>query len=199
MVRVKRGEMQGTSLGSRAPVPSGLPENECGLALVLALVMLALLTILGAWAVGTASTDLTIAGNFRNTQNAFYSADAALAYAASPDTLTSAHLYILATGSTAVWSSVISINTITANIQVNYLGSGPLPAGSKYEGDRDVHGNPKYHGLNFVVNTEGKAANNAAVAVEAAVVQVVEIGCNGICISNVTAGEQVITLYWRQR
>ena len=96
MVRVKRGEMQGKSSRDKAPVAAGIPENERGMALVLALVMLVLLTILGAWAIGTASTDLTIAGNFRNTQNAFYSADAALAYAANPDTLTTAYLYTVA-------------------------------------------------------------------------------------------------------
>jgi hypothetical protein len=54
------------------------------------------------------------------------------------------------------------------------------------------------------VNTEGNAANNAAVAVEAAVVQVVEegviFGCDGdICTSDTTAGGRVFTLYWRQR
>lgn len=204
MVRVKRGEMQGTLSRGKASVAAAIPENERGLVLVLALVMLALLTILGAWAIGTASTDLTIAGNFRNTQNAFYSADAALAYATNPDTLTTAYLYTVATGSTAVWSQVISIGTVTANINVNYLGSGPLPSGSIYDGDLDVNGNPRFHGRYFAVNTEGNAANNAAVTVEAAVVQVVEenviVGCgSGICTSDTTAGGRVFPLYWRLR
>lgn len=204
MVRVKRGEMQGKSSRDKASVAAGISENERGLALVLALVMLALLTILGVWAIGTASTNLKIAGNFRSTQNAFYAADAALAYAANPDVLSKVYLYSLATGSTAEWSQVISIGTTTANIKVDYLGSGPLPAGSIYDGDLDVNGNPRFHGRYFVVNTEGNAANNAEVAVEAAVVQVVEenviVGCGGgICTSNATAGEQVFTLYWRQR
>jgi hypothetical protein len=68
---------------------------------------------------------------------------------------------------------VISIGTFTANATVEFLGSGPLPAGSIYDGDLDVNGNPKFHGLYFAVNTEGKAANNADVAVESSVVQVV--------------------------
>jgi hypothetical protein len=202
MVRVKRGERQAKSSRDKAPVVAGILENERGMALVLALVMLVLLTILGVWAIDTASTDLTIAANFRNTQNAFYSADAALAYATNPDTLTTAYLYTVATGSTAAWSQVISIGTVTANIKVNYLGSGPLPAGSIYADDLDVNGNPRFHGLYFAVNTEGNAANNAVVAVEAAVVQVVEedvIVGSGICTSDTTAGGRVFTLYWRER
>lgn len=173
MVRIKRREMQGKAPRGKTPVPSGRAGNERGMALVLALVMLALLTILGAWALGTSSTDLKIAGNSRNAQNAFYSADAALACGVNPETLTTAYLFTLATGSTAKWSQVISIDTFTANMTVDYLGSGPLPAGSIYDGDLDVNGHPRFHGLYFVVNTEGKAANNAAVAVESGVVQVV--------------------------
>jgi hypothetical protein len=204
MVRVTRGEMQGMSSRDKAPVAAGIPENERGMALVLALVMLSLLTILGVWAIGTASSDLSIAGNFRNTQNAFYSADAALAYAVNPDTLTKAYLYTVATGTTAVWSQVISIGTATANIKVNYLGSGPLPAGSLCDGDLDVNGNPRFHGLYFAVNTEGNAANNAVAEVEAAVVQAVEedvsVGYSGgIGTSDATAGGRVFLLYWRQR
>jgi|GEM_PF-2717240 len=204
MVRVKRGEMQGMSSRDQAPGAAGIPENERGMALLLALVMLALLTILGVWAIGTASSDLSIAGNFRNAQNAFYSADAAFAYAANPETLTKAYVYTVATGSTAVWSQVISIGTVTANIKVNYLGSGPLPAGSICDGDLDVNGNPRFHGLYFVVNTEGNAANNAVAAVEAAVVQAVEedviVGYSGgIGTSDATAGGRVFLLYWRQQ
>ncbi len=204
MVRVKRGEMRGKSLRDKVPVAAGILCKERGMVLVLALVMLALLTILGAWAVGTASTDLTIAGNFRSTQNAFYAADAALACAANPDTLTAAYLYIVATGGTAEWSQVVSIGTVTANIKVDFLGSGPLPPGSRYYGELDVNGNPRFHGLYFAVNAECNAANNAVAAVEAAVVQVVEEGVNagcggGICASNATADERVSTLYWRQR
>jgi hypothetical protein len=196
--------MHGMSSRANALVAAGISENERGVALVLALVMLALLTILGVWAIDTASSDLAIAGNFRNTQNAFYSADAALAYAANPDTLTKAYLYTVATGSTAEWSEVISIGTVTAKIKVNYLGSGPLPTGSIYGDDLDVNGNPRFHGLYFAVNTDGNAANNAVAAVEAAVVQVVEddsiVGYGGgIGTSDTTAGGRVLLLYWRQR
>jgi hypothetical protein len=171
MARVKREETQGNESCGKAPVPARLAGNERGMALILALVMLALLTILGAWALDTSTTDLKIAGNSRNTQNAFYSADAALAYATNPATLTQAYLDTQVTGTTK--EEVISIGTFTANTAIDFLGAGPLPAGSIYDGDLDMNGKPKFYGLYFAVNTEGKAAKNAAVAVETSVVQVV--------------------------
>lgn len=204
MARVKRGEIQEKLSRVREPASASPERNEGGMALVLALVMLALLTILGAWAIDTSSTDLAIADNYRNTQNAFYSADEALAYAMKPDTLSMAYVYSLATDSTVIWSPVSSIGTGTANIQITYLGSGPLPAGPIYDGDLDVSGDPRFHGLYFAVNIEGKAENNATVVVEAAVVQVAEeqviVGCgDDICTSSTIGGDQVFTLYWRQR
>lgn len=204
MARLQRGEIPGNSSREKMPVGAAILENERGVALFLALGLLALLTILGAWAIGTATTDMKISGNFRNTQNAFYAADAALVYASNPDALTAAYTYTLATGTTAVWSQTISIGADTATINVNYQGSGPLPAGSRYDGDLDENGKPKYHGHYFVVNTEGITVNNTTVALEAAVVQVFEgedgAGCGaGICIPISTAGERVLSLYWRLR
>lgn len=55
-------------------------KNENGIALVMALVMLVLLSILGAYALSTSSTELFIAGNYRNSQVAFYAADAGNEY-----------------------------------------------------------------------------------------------------------------------
>jgi len=173
MVRVKRLETQGQALIGKASVPVGIAGNERGIALILALAMLALLTLLGAWALDVSSTDLKIAGNSRNTQNAFYAADAALGYSTNPTTLTTAYLYIQSNGSTAKWTNPITIGDFNAKTTVAYLGSGPLPAGTVYDADLDVNGNPKFHGLYFNVNTEGKAGNNADVVVESSVVQVV--------------------------
>jgi len=53
-----------------------ISNSEKGIALVLALVMLALLSILGAYALSTSSTEMFIAGNYRNTELAFSTADA---------------------------------------------------------------------------------------------------------------------------
>jgi hypothetical protein len=165
-------EMQGQESETRTPVPASPAGNERGVVLVLALVMLALLAILGAWALDTSSTELKIAGNSRKTQNAFYAAEAALACAVNPNTLSSAYVSTGATGSATKWSQVISIGATTANMTVDYLGSGALPAGSIYDADLDVNGTPRFHGFYFAVNTEGNAGDNAVVAVESVVVQV---------------------------
>ena len=62
-------------------------KNQKGIAMVLALVMLMLLTMLGTFALNTSSTELFIAGNFRNMQQALYAADAGFEYALRGDTI----------------------------------------------------------------------------------------------------------------
>jgi PilX N-terminal len=173
MVGRKRRDMQRQATTDKAPAPVYLAGNESGMVLVVTVVLLALLTILGALALDTSSTDLKIAGNSRNTQDVFYSADAALACAVNPDTLTRAFAYTAATGGSAKLSQVISIGTFTVNTNIVFMGSGPLPVGAIYDGDLDVNGQTRFHGLYFAVTTDGAAAHNAAVAVESAVVQVV--------------------------
>lgn len=50
--------------------------NEEGAALIIVMIMLLLLMILGATLLTSSTTELRIAGNYRNTEDAFYSADA---------------------------------------------------------------------------------------------------------------------------
>jgi len=56
-------------------------RNERGVALILVLIMLVVLSILGATILTSTTTDIRIAGNYRNTQDAFFTADAAIDYA----------------------------------------------------------------------------------------------------------------------
>jgi Tfp pilus assembly protein PilX len=53
-------------------------ENERGMVLIIVLVMLALLTILGATVLTSSTTEIRLAGNIRNQQQAFYIAQGAL-------------------------------------------------------------------------------------------------------------------------
>ena len=57
--------------------------NERGVALIIVLVMLLLLTILGASMLATSTSELRIAGNHRNSLESFYAADAAMEIARS--------------------------------------------------------------------------------------------------------------------
>jgi Tfp pilus assembly protein PilX len=169
--------MERWGTGTNKKQERALSENERGVALILAMVMLVLLTLLGAWALDTSSTDLKIAGNARTTQNAFYNADAALAYYTNTAKLTDAYVTTFQTNSTATsiqtMTNLNSSGSGTTTVNIKYLGSGPLPAGSVYDADMDANGNPKFHGLYFAVLSEGTALNNADAKVESGVVQVV--------------------------
>jgi Tfp pilus assembly protein PilX len=59
--------------------------DERGAALIIVLAMLLLLSILGATMLSSTTSDLKIAGNYRNSTEAFYTADAAVAFAQTYD------------------------------------------------------------------------------------------------------------------
>jgi hypothetical protein len=56
-------------------------DNDRGIALIIVLVMLLLFSILGATMLATSTSELKIAGNYRNSEESFYTAEAALAFA----------------------------------------------------------------------------------------------------------------------
>lgn len=60
-------------------------SNERGAAMIVVLFMLLLLTIIGATLLATSTTDLQIAGNYRNNQKAFYINDYGYEILKSPD------------------------------------------------------------------------------------------------------------------
>jgi type II secretory pathway pseudopilin PulG len=80
MTRVRTDGIEGEA-GLTFRGKQGAARDERGIALVVALVMLALLGILGALALYTSTTELRIAGNYRLSQEAFFVADAAIEYA----------------------------------------------------------------------------------------------------------------------
>jgi hypothetical protein len=55
--------------------------NERGVAIIIVLMMLLLLSIIGASMLATSTSELKIAGNYRNNEEAFYTADAAMEFA----------------------------------------------------------------------------------------------------------------------
>ena len=164
----------------RAPgIPAG-KKSERGVALIVTLVMLVLLTILGTWILNSASTDLHISGNYRNNQQAFFAGDAAINYMTNSNTLTTAYSHMTGTNNTSCIGPDVSciaptliMSTATATGTVEFLRSGPLPIGSIYDSDVDYNGNPKFHGLYFSVQSSSLGMNNAQTVIEAGVVQVV--------------------------
>jgi type IV pilus assembly protein PilX len=117
--------------------PREILGNQRGFALVLALGMLAILSILGAMVLSTSMTEIGISGNYRTSREAFFAAERAIEYAMgnseivkstasvdlnATDTTNSAlnHAVNLTLGST-------QLDPSAANQVVN-LGAGQLPA-----------------------------------------------------------------------
>ncbi len=144
--------------------------NERGMALILALVMLALLGILGTWALDMSSTDLKISGNFRTTQNAFYAADGGVGYTTNRNTLQAVQNFGPGWTSNRVDISSGGSTTASFTTRVPSLLEGPLPqsgaASAIYDADISSGG---WHGLYTAVTSTGTAANNSVVVVEAVV------------------------------
>jgi hypothetical protein len=72
-------------MGTNGYIESGerysVTGNERGVALIIVLMMLLLLSIIGASMLATSTTELKIAGNYRNSEEAFYTADTAMEFA----------------------------------------------------------------------------------------------------------------------
>jgi hypothetical protein len=147
--------------------------------------MLVVLTILGAMVLDTSSTDLKIAGNFRNTQAAFYCADAAVGYASNGNMLMSSFSGTVGLVSGSSWTSpVVSIGPVLSPIctfqaNVVFVKQGALPGGAVYDQDLTLMDSttgkslPRFYGLYFALNTDGRAARNSEVLIQSGVSQVV--------------------------
>jgi len=136
----------------------GIQKNKKGFALVLALVMLALLSILGAYALSTSATELFIAGNYRNNLTAFTTADAGGEFG----------LRAVMTSAPATTSSVNYTRTIgngTANITVTSVISGPMCPG-RSESSTESGGGGFTAGEYYVVHSIGTGPASAQAVVE---------------------------------
>lgn len=102
-------------------------DNQNGIALILAMIMLFLLSLLGAFALSTSTTEISISGNQKRVQEAFYAADAALERAQTDGSIYSS----IGTGSYAATWTIADGNPDTpdnrATVAVNYVTGGNLP------------------------------------------------------------------------
>jgi len=148
-------------------------ENEKGSVTVLAVVMLALLTLLGIAATTTSSIEVQIAGNDLRHKLAFYSAEAATAYVIwSPDlygseNITSGTKHLFPNYSSDPYvpdTSDLSEPTFPApevlnpnqsfNGSVEYTSSGRPPRGSGYEAS-------EYEAHQYIMECVGYSSHNA--------------------------------------
>jgi len=138
---------------------SALCNEQRGMALVLTLTMLAILSVLGAYALSTSNTELGVTSNFRGGRESFMAADRILEYAKGvvvtdePEAtvfLTSGDhpLNIESFGHGAMYTGSGEANEIT------YLTDGSGPAA--YYGKKDAN---DVLGIYFRVSTTGQGSN----------------------------------------
>lgn len=143
-------------------------QNERGVALILVLVMLLLLTIMGATLMTSATTDLQIAGNYRNSQEVFYVSDAAMEYVKTGNLPGGQNLYDkvgIGAGLQQTYSSTITIGTRTARYSVEYVGCGPPPLGKGYGDDTQTNF--------YTIETSGVGTDNTMAETESGIARVV--------------------------
>ena len=145
----------------------GIVNSQHGVALVLAIVMLVLMSILGVFALSTSTTEIGIAGNYRNSQEAFYTADAAIERAQTDSAIYST----IVPGSVESWTNTstwtIGNGTVSANnVSVQYLTNGALPLGTG--SDPEI-----FQAYYFVATANATGPNNSIYNVESQVARVV--------------------------
>ncbi len=146
--------------------------NERGMVLILAIVMLMLLTILGVLSISTSTSELHIAGNDRNNNVAFYTADAANDYGQINESI-----YTAITGTVTSWPvtgngngtskdyNKVSVANQNADVKVQLIGHGQLPPGS---GD-----DPElFQAYSYVVAVSGTGPNKSKVQLESQVARI---------------------------
>jgi len=138
---------------SRAKAVSFNATNERGIALVVVLVMLVIVGLLGAFALNTSTTELHIAGNYRNEQFAYYNADVFQAW--GPNNPGVSNTIIPYTNNTfgpcppsCGTVTAPSTSTGTTKVTVQFLCTSPPPPGMG--ADPDV-----FSALHYLVTVVG--------------------------------------------
>ncbi|MRR53544.1 MAG: hypothetical protein EG822_03395 [Deltaproteobacteria bacterium] len=177
-------------------------KSERGVALVIVLMMLLLLTILGVTMLASSTSELKIAGNYRNNEEAFYAADAALEYG-----MTFGDIYTsIVPGTTLSWpkagegkqldentlqalpsseanTSNLNYNRLTikrpngtdlkADVKVDFIATGNLPVGTGSQEDAGQGQGTGFRANSFAVNVIAYGPNNSRAQLESQVARIV--------------------------
>jgi len=188
---------------AKAPALGELAGNERGIALIVVMVMLLLLSILGATVLTSTTTDLRITGNYKNAGNAFYVAESAMEFAQADSIIYSTLLPSTAIVWPATGEGFVlnddgtlsetrnddypSYNQIkiykdpatktqlegSANIKVNYISTGAVPAGLGTEVDSGLGGGTGFKANFYVVSVIADGPNNSHSEIESHIARVV--------------------------
>ncbi len=177
-------------------------RNDRGVALILVLIMIVLLSILGATVLTSTTSDLHITTNYRNLDDAFFAADAGMEFSEANGIIYSSLLPATATVWPAPSTGVIvnddgtpgtqpntrypDYNRVTvyknaartvkdyAHVKVNYLSTGAVPSGMGTEVDAGLGSGTGFKANFYVVNVIGESpTTNSHVELESHIVRIV--------------------------
>lgn len=151
-----------------------IASNERGIILILTLWMLLLLTILGAFATSTSMTEISIAGNYRNSETALNVADAGITFGQT-DSVTYTNIGTGSCppcdGTNGAGTSPVVIANNTAQVRVEYIVTGAAPAGGGI--DATVG---SFQSNYFAVTSTGTGPNNSQVRIESEIAKLIPGG-----------------------
>jgi Tfp pilus assembly protein PilX len=166
---------------SRWAGPFARLSDQRGIALILALSMLVILSLLGALALSVSTTDVQISGNLKNSQHSFFAAEAAVEYALGNETI------LQSTGTTNLNLGVHPANLSmggtkldpSAVNQVISRGAGELPDSLSSRFGREQFG-----GAYYTISVTGVGANERSqTKIEAEQVRVYQKDDEGLLIT----------------
>jgi Tfp pilus assembly protein PilX len=152
----------------------GIAGDERGMALILVLVMMLLISLLGTVIFTTSTTEVQISRNYRLKESAFYAAERAMEYAQAD----SAIYNVIGDGAVQVNRTTADVtdiemtvdltvanDTSDASASVEYLTGGNPPRNSGV----DV---TQYMAHYYLVNATGTGAGNSSAEIEAVVAEI---------------------------
>jgi hypothetical protein len=169
-------------------------KDESGVALIIVLLMVMLLSILSATMLATSSSELSIAGNYRNNETAFYAAESGVEFGSTFD-----QIYTSLYDTTTTWPApgagkILDANLAptgtsnpnrdfnqialpggaTADVKVEMLGNGKLPPGTGTQEDAGLSPGSGFKAKNYVVTVIGHGNNNSQSQIETQVARIVQ-------------------------
>jgi len=148
----------------------GMRRCERGSALIIAIMLLAIMSILGTILMSTSTTEIQLSGNYRNSQESFYTADRAIEYSMQSASDTSGVVDLYNDQNTAIATSplhrdliglgqsALEPSTYAATDDRNsvvYIASGAPPIGSGSDASL-------FKARNYAVDTVGVFPVNSA-------------------------------------
>lgn len=174
------------TVASRRGGPFARLSDQRGIALILALSMLVILSLLGALALSVSTTDVQISSNLKNSQNSFYAAEAAVEYAMGNTAITQStgrtdlnlgvHPGYLTMGGTKLDPTAVN--------EVVSLGPGELP-----DSLSGRFGREKFGGAYYTISVTGVGVNERSqTKIEAEQVRVYQKDDEGVLVTTGLGG-----------